>query len=227
VQAGLAAAAAALLRADGALGVALVLGALLVAAWGDPRLRRAVLAAIAISLAAFGLHLAWRFAYYGELEPNTARVKVELGALTTERGLKYLGTFLASYPAVLVALALGIAGTRPRSHPGAHPGALLAAPAWAACLGYGAYSVLVGGDFMAMGRFVVPALPFAALLAALWIARVGGRARALAAGAMLALSLLGAFDRHLVPRAWREALFFRWSAANYLTEHEQWQWMRE
>jgi hypothetical protein len=43
---------------------------------------------------------------------------------------------------------------------------------------------------------------------------------------MLALSLVGAFDRHLVPRAWREALFFRWSAENYLTEHEQWQRMK-
>jgi hypothetical protein len=43
---------------------------------------------------------------------------------------------------------------------------------------------------------------------------------------MLALSLLGAFDRHLVPRAVREALFFRWSAEEYLTEHEQWRLMK-
>ena len=180
---------------------------------------------------AFGLHLAWRFAYYGELAPNTARVKVELGAMTTERGIKYVGTFLASYPAVLVALALGLIGPRPGSrsgsHPGSHPAGPLAAAAWATCLGYAAYSVLVGGDFMAMGRFLVPALPFAALLAALGIARAGTRRAVPAVGAMLALSLLGAFDRHVVPRAWREALWFRWSAANYLTEHEQWHWMKE
>jgi hypothetical protein len=86
--------------------------------------------------------------------------------------------------------------------------------------------VLVGGDFMAMGRFLVPALPFAALLAALGIARAGTRRVAPVAGAMLALSLLGAFDRHVVPRAAREVLFFRWSAESYRTEHEQWAWMK-
>jgi hypothetical protein len=216
IQAGLAAAAAALLRADGAVGVALVLGTVLWIARREPRRLRGALVAVAIAVLAFGAHLAWRLAYYGELAPNTARVKLELDATTLERGAKYLGSFLASYPAVILAVALGLAG-RARA---------FAAPAWAAVLGLAAYAVFLGGDFMAMGRFLVPALPFAALLWAVGIARVGPRAGALAASAVLALSLLGAFDRNVVPRAVREALFFRWSAEEPLGEHEQWRLMK-
>jgi hypothetical protein len=232
VQAGLAAAAAALVRADGPLGVALVLGPVLALGLRDRRLLRPAATAVALALAAFGAHLAWRHGYYGQLGPNTARVKVDPSALTFERGAKYLGTFALSYPAVPLALLLALVRSPAarRAPPGSDARQAAerarAASSWSVVLGFCAYAGFVGGDFMAMGRFLVPALPFAALLLGRALRGAGSRV-ALAAGAVLAaLSLLGAFDRHVTPRAWREACFFRWSADGFRTEHEQWQLMR-
>ena len=216
VQAGLAAAAAALVRADGPLGVALVLGPLLVLGLKDRRLLRAAAVATALSLVAFTAHLLWRHGYYGEWSPNTARVKVDPNAVTFERGARYLGTFLLSFPAVLLALGTGL--TRWRG---------LAAVAWTVVLGSCLYAVFVGGDFMAMGRFLVPALPFVALLFALGLARVSAASGSVLGVAAVVLSTLGWFDLHAVPRPLREACFFRWSTDGYRTEHEQWRMMRE
>ena len=218
LQAGLAAAAAALVRADGPLGVTLVLGPALLFGLRDRRLLRAAALATAVAFAGFCFHLAWRYAYYGELAPNTARVKVDPSAITFERGAKYLATFALSFPAVLLALGLGLRRT-------GTVGALRWS-AWAAVAGLALYSLFVGGDFMAMGRFLVPALPFAALLLACGLRGLDPRASWAAGLLAAALSLAGAFDVSVVPRAWREAAFFRWSAEGFRTEHEQWQMMR-
>ncbi len=218
-QAGLAAAAAALVRADGPLLVALLLGAAILAGLREPALRRAALVAAGLSALAVLAHLAWRYGYYGEFAPNTARVKLNPGAVTFERGLKYVGTLVASVPSLAIGLtAAALLARRPSGGAGPVAAAVLA--------GSAAYAVFVGGDFMAMGRFLVPALPFLGVLLALGLANTTtGRAVAITVAAV-ALSLASAFDAHVVPRAWREALFFRWSAASYRTEVEQWEMMR-
>ena len=90
----------------------------------------------------------------------------------------------------------------------------------AVVLGAGGYAVLVGGDFMTSGRFLVPALPFLALL-------FGRTAPGpLAATVVVALSLPGAFNLQLAPEALRTQLHFRWSS-EYRTEFEQWERMRD
>ncbi|MEE2939764.1 MAG: hypothetical protein VX460_05215, partial [Planctomycetota bacterium] len=81
-------AALALLRADGALLVALVLGPALVlgAARGDRALWRAALGGATLAAAAFLAHMAWRWSFYGDWVPNTARVKVGMTAASMSRG---------------------------------------------------------------------------------------------------------------------------------------------
>lgn len=217
VQAGLAAAAAALMRADGPLLVGLLLASSMGVGLRQRALLRAAATAAAISATAALLHIAWRYGYYGELAPNTARAKVNPGWVAFERGLKYVGTLLICVPSITLALVAALALARKRW--ALVPGTLVA--------GTLAYAIFVGGDFMAMGRFLVPALPFVALLLALALARLPAIGASLAAVALVSLSVAAAFDVHFVPSAWRERLFFRWSASGQRTEVEQWEFMRE
>ena len=213
--------AAVLVRADGPLFTALLLGALL--AWSvrraDHALLRAVLTCGALAGLALATQLLWRHGYYGAWSPNTARVKVEVDALTLERGLKYVGAFLLAFPACLAALLF--AAFRRRT-PADEP--TLAGPATAASLavaiGAACYAVFVGGDFMTSGRFLVPALPFVAVLF--------GRSAPgpIAALVVAGLSLPGVWNVQLAPESARRALHFRWSADDYRTEQEQWELMR-
>ena len=73
-----------------------------------------------------------------------------------------------------------------------------------------AYAVWVGGDFMPMGRFLVPMLPFVALLLARALAgpRLSSGGVALTAGCVL-LSVLAAFDAGPVPAAIRARFNYR------------------
>jgi len=218
VGAAIAATAVVLLRADGPLFVALVLAPLL--AWsfarGERSLLRATATASAVALAALAAQLLWRHGYYGSWSPNTARVKVEFGADTLARGLKYVGTFLLAFPACLAALAF--AGWRSRA-PLSERGPLDPV-CLTVVLGATAYAVAVGGDFMTSGRFLVPALPFLALLFGRAAPGLGMTALA------VALSLPAVWGVQLAPAGLRRALLFRGSANRYRTEYEQWELMR-
>ena len=77
---------------------------------------------------------------------------------------------------------------------------------------------------MALGRFVVPVLPFVGLSLG---ARCTGPRSLAAAAAVIAVSLPGAFDRAPVPRAWLEALHFRWNSAEVYSEVGFWRKMNE
>ncbi|MEL6905528.1 MAG: hypothetical protein AAFP22_08990 [Planctomycetota bacterium] len=107
------ASALALTRADGALQVALVLGPLIaLGAASTERRRNAAVAftAAIVSAAAFGVHVLWRSATYGDWMPNTARVKLGFSARATERGLDYVIWNLYSMPGIALAVALGLVG---------------------------------------------------------------------------------------------------------------------
>lgn len=131
----------------------------------------------------FGLFFAWRYSYYGYPFPNTYYIKAGGGAAAslTKWGLPYLWDFFGENKLyVLVPLLLTF---RPRSswrpaRPGgvslAHGPSVHSESPGAPCgmrpsfvwsyvalviLSYGAYVVLVGGDFMTMGRFFLPVLP--------------------------------------------------------------------
>lgn len=157
--------AAALLRADGAVLCAGALGGL--AAWSQledrSELRRSVLRISVVLLIAVSLQVLFRRWYHGDLLPNTAHAKVSFGTtVTLERGALYVSYFLVLFPAVALAPLFGF--LRPAS-----AGASVRSFAVAALIPFAViytWSLLVGGDYMAFGRFLIPAIPFAALLLA-------------------------------------------------------------
>lgn len=232
LAAGLCGVATVLLRADGFLwlGVALGPAALAALARRDRSGLRAVLVAGALAALAVGAQFLWRHGYYGEWLPNTARVKTGFSELRLERGLKYLGTLALCVPSLVLALVLGLGGL---AGPGAGAGAAgasggrrrdglqaLGVVAFAAV-----YSVYVGGDFMPMARFVVPALPFLALFAAGGLAALERRGPlpALAAALVVVVpGLLVGLDLTRVPQPWLQALHFRWNKDEASSEYEQW-----
>ncbi len=215
---------AVLVRADGLgfVGLVLAAGALLWLREGRPRsLLRALLA---VGAAAVGAYLAltlWRHHYYGEWVPNTAKVKAGFSPWRLERGLYYVATFALVLPALALTLLLALrrwpAGT-----------ARVWLPALVLVVGNLAYAVWVGGDFMPFGRFLLPLVPFAALLfAGVWRA-LGGEARprprrtASAFAILAALQLgLAAFDLNPLPESLRRRPHFR-ADRPWQSEVERW-----
>ncbi len=226
VTAGLCGLAASLLRADGLAWVLLVLlaGFVMARSRHDRRLLRSTLIAAAIVVAGTVAQVLWRHGYYGDWLPNTARIKAGFSMLRAGRGLDYLMSLVLTMPSVALVTGLGlVAIVRRRDAIGNV--ALAVVIATTGC------AVYVGGDFMAMGRFVVPMMPFVALLfAASWGALVGGR-RAILGGGLAAvvvgLSLLPCFDLHLVPRPVLERFHFRLSNPQHQTEYETWRQMKQ
>jgi len=235
LRAGVWAGAAALLRADGAFWVGLVLLAAAVR-WlllRRPGLLRAILTCAGVLALVLAAHLAFRQLTYGEWLPNTARAKVSVSELSPElvedfyrRGTNYVVSFFLTFTSGLLALLLALR--------------LLARPAGGAALSSAIvllgtlwYARHVGGDFMTMGRFLVPALVFLAVLFAAAVDRFAAasrRGRALAAGLIAAacvLSLLPAFDRHPVPYELRYRFHFRWNKTDgMLSERGKWAEMK-
>ncbi len=134
---------------------------------------RRTLLVVAIGFAAF---IAWRLRYFGYPLPNTAYAKVGGTREELERGVYYVARFFTIFPTAIaiVAAALWIAW-RERSI--VHVGALAVISVSAA------FALAVGGDFMGMFRFAVPAIPFLGVLFASAIERTsnsGAFARRLA-----------------------------------------------
>lgn len=166
------AAAAALMRPDGLLPLA-VFGLAWLAVVGAPvlwRERRAALArlprrrlvqAALVLVLPLAVHILWRRAYYGAWLPNTWFIKAHGALLRDSYGRDYVLAWLDALPLAYVApLALLL---RPRH-------LLLVLPIAAIVL----YGWSVGGDFMAYGRFYVAATGlFAALVG--WLLADGAR----------------------------------------------------
>lgn len=155
VRAGLPFALLCLTRPDGALwaattGLGLILGHL-----GDG-LRAAVWRAMAFGalpvLAYFG-QLAFRIAYYGDIVPNTAHVKVEFGAEVWSAGLDYVGlcAWVGIGSVALAALAAAYLLVQPRQR------RFVAVSFVPACLWF-LYLATVGGDHFPGFRLLQPAL---------------------------------------------------------------------
>lgn len=225
VRAGVFALLAALLRADGALFATAVLGigALeLLARRRRDALRALTLALVVLSVGV-ALHLAWRHSYYGEWLPNTAKVKAGFSQMRLERGAKYVATVAITALGLPLALAMGLVALTGARRALAGACAVLVAIVVS-------YSVFVGGDFMPMGRFLTPALPFLALLfagaCAAWQARAAGKLAIGVATALAVLTaILPAFDRLAVPWSWLQRTHFRWNVSQAQSERERWQAM--
>jgi arabinofuranosyltransferase len=225
LTAGLAALGLALIRVEG-IEWALLIGLMAVffLRGRSRRTTRSLLAFFAILLVGYGVYFACRFAYYRLPLPNTAYVKVAPTPATLARGLDYLVVSYLTFLAPLVALLGWPLAWRARRRSVTAPAALLA-------LAFPAYALVVGGDFMTMGRLLVPAWPFYALLLALLLEYLTAswrvpRPAAVGAGlAVVALGLLPAWNIHLVPESVRARFHFRFNTESYRSEYDQWVFM--
>jgi len=119
------------------------------------RTRRLNLRFYAAFLLPFAAFFAWRFAYYGRPFPNTFYIKAAAGGTSFARGGRYLWTFVLENGLFAVAPLLIFYRGRDRRL-ALH--SLLLLPV------YLVYVAAVGGDFMALHRFLVPVAPYLALM---------------------------------------------------------------
>ncbi len=222
----LAALALALIRTEGIgwVAVAAVLGAALRLVSrgrsGDGLGRLA--ASVSAVAALYAVYFGWRWTHFGTLLSNTATAKVEADPERLARGFDYVAGFALealAYGPWLGAAALAVLLAR-------GPSRVLALFA----LGVPLFAVLVGGDFMTMGRLLVPGLAFSAASVALVLARMpAGWLRGLSAALVLAVAALGTLplaDVQLVPDELRKPYRVRFNSPAWRTEWQQWNYMR-
>lgn len=218
-QAALAIAAACLLRSDGFVWS----GMLCIALFGGGYLgqrrelrRSALLLAGAVVLVA-GTHIAWRLGYHGDWVPNTARAKVGFGAIAFERGSKYVLSWLAHFPVIPLAFGIGLARLVRVRDP-------LTVASLLFCTAGFAYVVAVGGDFLPMGRFLLPVVPFAVVALATAFEGCGTARVSLAIATAVAsvASILPAWERTLVPASVLDRTHYNWNFNERLSEVELW-----
>jgi hypothetical protein len=226
VGAGIAGLLLALIRLEGIAWVAVILIITLLSRRSarERWLRPLAICALTVGVG-YAAYFVWRYTYYEVPLPNTAYVKADLSAERLMRGVDYVVTFaLVFLSPILIVPGSLFALRRDRIARGPE----MIAMAWSFPL----YSVLVTGDFMAMGRFLIPGLPFATILLAWMLADLWGAARwrraaaVVAALAVVVLGLLPGWNRHLVPEATRARFRFRHMTDRFKSELEQWQRQR-
>jgi hypothetical protein len=168
---------ACLTRPEGLLFATLVFADLLISRTG----KRLLLLWLVPLVAGYLPYFLWRWSYYGYLLPNTFYAKTG-GAGGWGRGLAYLADFL--WPAGIPVLPAFLLVFMERSRRVLLPAAAMAV--WVV------YVLAVGGDGLAMYRFLLPVLPVAYVLTTETLLRLGDRAllRSPAAGAVLTAALL-------------------------------------
>jgi hypothetical protein len=220
---------AALLRADGALfvGVVLAVAALSAVARRDFASGRAAVLAGAVVAVAVAAQLAFRLSYYGAWVPNTALAKVTFSSFALEQGRNYLLVMGFTFPAFVLIPAAAIGAMIAARRWSGETLELLAVP-FAVALYVGLVS---GGDWMPMARMLLQSLPFLAVLLALPLRDLERRSPALRFAALawplllIALSLPTAFDHHPVPASLRYAWRIRPPIA--MSEYRFWQIERD
>ncbi|MFQ5767078.1 MAG: hypothetical protein ACE5ID_03735 [Acidobacteriota bacterium] len=220
----MAALALSLLRTEGLFWVAMVaaLALLMRTRSGRPfrRLRRGETAALLGAVFTYAAYTAWRVHTYHSWLSNTAKVKADLGLETAGQGLVYAIALLLA----LVTPLIFYMGSWPAVRRHGRRGLALVIMALAPL----AYAIIVGGDYMTMGRLFLPALPPATLLLGIGIDQAFRRfSRKLVLAGMAALLLAGAapaFDYHLVPRSVRSRFHFRQRVKTFRSEYQQWRY---
>ena len=210
----------ALIRVEGIFWVG-ILFLLSLAGVRRPSLRQLAQAA-GLVVAVYGAYWIWRYDYYGNPFPNTVQAKVGFSVERLVRGYDYVmvqGLTQANLGILLGAGGVGLFGVHRRM-------ALSHAAVVACCFGY---AILVGGDFMAFGRFLLPAWPFVVSLGSLGLAEAWRRGMpacragvSLLAGTALVCGLLPAVDRFVVPYGIRQRFHFRHQVRVFVDEHDQW-----
>lgn len=219
--------ATALIRAEGIAWVFVLLAMGWVARRLDtaPRSARPMRPLFVVGLGASLLFAAfelWRWSYYGDWLPNTIRAKEGLSPERLERGFDYVAVqFLSQLTPFVVLFAAPCALRSERRSVGL--------PILAMAVAFPTYAVVTSGDYMAMGRFLLPSWAFCAVLFAWFFhdlrTRAGAVPAAIVAGLVLALGTLPGFDRQLVPPESLRAFHFRHNqdATEFRSEYQQWQ----
>lgn len=227
VTGGLAAMALSLIRAEG-FAWAVLIGLL---GLGSQFLRprrsiRPFVAFFAVLLVGYGAYFAARYGYYRLPLPNTAYVKVDPSESSLLRGWHYSALFYITFISPFVAL-FGVVPALWADRRNREASVAVMAVA------FPVYSMVVGGDFMTMGRLLVPGLAFHAILfARLLETCAGSRAgrRALVSGSALAVILIGvlpAWDVHPIPESFRSRFHFRLNSETFRSERAQWEFMKD
>ena len=177
---------------------------------------------VAIVGTAFSVYFAWRYSYYQLLFPNPVYAKVGFSPEIALRGFRYVATFALTFVTPLLLLpAAGYMAWREAPKP-------VALALGTLSLAFPAYAVVVGGDWMAMGRFLIPGLAFGALLMGWLVARLWERltSRLVVLAVVITtitVGLLPAWNVHLVPESVRRVFHFRYfGCCGYLTEYDMW-----
>lgn len=193
--------------------------------------------ALSILLAGVLTHMGLRYLYYHEFVPNTVHAKSSLSHHTLTRGLRYLALFYLTYPGQIIFLltALALVFGRAKQQVVVACCLVILTAAW---------SVFVGGDFMAMGRFFVQSFAFQTIILAYSLKLVHENfpklhfsssvlnkinlkaATSLFSILLIACHLLPAWNKHLFPRSTLAKLHFRYNVKMFHTEFEQWQLMK-
>lgn len=180
--------------------------------------------AVAIVVALFGVYSAWRWMHFGTLVANTALVKVAFGEESLVRG----STYLVKMWLVLIAPVVQLLGLLAMWPVARWRGLMVGAMA----VGVPTYAVVVGGDFMTMGRLLVPGIAFGAVLlgfCAHYAARLGRNAMLGTMVVALGVTAVGAlplWETHVMPLEVRKQWRVRFNTPAFRSEVGQWRFMR-
>lgn len=177
--------------------------------------------AVAATIAGLGVValLLSRYAVFGDWVANTAHAKGGSSMVYYLRGARYF--LVAGWETVLPVVGLPVALWHALKWRPNKPIEPLTAVG-AVMIGHALLAVVVGGDYMPFGRFLLGSQAFAAVLL---VAALGSLGRNIALPALLAvgfLSVLPQFDVSLVPEQVREKLDFRALKGVHATEREVW-----
>jgi len=179
---------------------------------------RPALLSFAVSGAAFAVYFGWRTWYFESWVSNTAKVKVGLSLASMETGLAHVALYYLTTLVPLLAFAAAPWTLRRRLGGGLKVCIM--------AMAFPVYAIAVGGDYLPMGRLLVPGMAFSAVmmgigLDALW-RRQGGLLAVGVAICALLLGLAPSFDLHVVPVSVRKAFHFRTNTARFRSEVDQW-----
>lgn len=210
-----------LLRTEGPAWVVIIVLLALYVRWRrrdvlGPRWYVRPLGVLAVVGALVAVHIGWRYQTYGDVVSHTARAKVGMSTDRLWRGMLYvLGTTVN-----LVTPALGLVAIPATLRVADARGVAIAA----LVVGVPAYTVAVGGDYMAFGRMLVTGLPFVALALGAWTTE--RRWRMVPTLLVVALGILPGVGLEISSSAVRKALVYRNTFPKLDTEYRMWDFMR-
>jgi len=127
---------------------------------------RPLLIAVGVFLVIYVPYWWLRFDYYGYPLPNTFYAKTGGGLHHLLRGLGYLGRFLLHHPVLAVMTVAAFSALKARLTDRRRPQLMVP---FIVTFGYLAYVAVVGGDFKATWRFILPVLPMWILMVTAWV----------------------------------------------------------